>query len=155
LYYYRGDAQPGDMNGDGSRDSGALWSVARSSPPRPAPASASIPTAVPAQPTAVAIPTQTAPPPTSVPVVAPPTSRPSPSAPSSVSVSIQGFSFQPGSITVAAGGTVQWTNHDSVAHTSTGPSWNSGSISPGTSVSETFGTPGQFTYHCTIHPYMT
>jgi plastocyanin len=72
------------------------------------------------------------------------------------SVNIQNIAFNPASITVNAGDTVNWTNNDSVAHTVT--SDTSGvfnmSSAPGSTVSFTFNTPGTFAYHCNIHPNM-
>jgi len=64
--------------------------------------------------------------------------------------------FAPDSLTVSVGGTVTWTNSDSVAHTSTSDAsgWNSGSVAPGGRFSFTFPTPGTFPYHCAIHPGM-
>ncbi len=63
--------------------------------------------------------------------------------------------FSPSPVTIAAGGSVTWTNNDNTAHTSTGGSWNSGSIAPGGKFTMSFPTAGSFTYHCTIHPGMT
>ena len=63
--------------------------------------------------------------------------------------------FSPSPVTVAVGGSVTWTNNDNTAHTSTGGSWNSGSIAPGGKYTATFPTAGTFVYHCTIHPGMT
>ena len=62
--------------------------------------------------------------------------------------------YAPSPVTVAAGGSVTWTNSDSTAHTSTGPTWNSGSIAPGASYTMTFPAAGTFTYHCAFHPGM-
>jgi plastocyanin len=64
-------------------------------------------------------------------------------------------SFTPSNITVTVGGTVTWTNHDVVAHTSTSTTgaWN-GSLSPGATFSRAFPTAGTFDYRCTIHPTM-
>ncbi|HZU14027.1 MAG TPA: cupredoxin family copper-binding protein [Chloroflexota bacterium] len=74
-------------------------------------------------------------------------------------VTIRNFAFAPATLTIAAGTTVTWMNADSVAHTSTSDpgdamSWDSGSISPGSSFSLTFTQAGTFTYHCSIHPFM-
>lgn len=74
------------------------------------------------------------------------------------SVSIQNFAFAPAAITVKVGTTVTWTNHDDEAHTvffafdgSRSPILvNSANI-----YHKTFTTPGTYTYHCTIHPFMT
>ena len=72
-------------------------------------------------------------------------------------VSISGFSYSPGSVTVAVGDTVTWTNSDAQAHTATADdaSWDSGSIGNGASGTVTFSTAGTFPYHCSIHPEMT
>jgi plastocyanin len=73
------------------------------------------------------------------------------------SVSIHDFSFDPGTITIAAGTTVTWTNNDTATHTVTADdgSFDSGNIATGQTFSMTFNTPGTFTYHCAIHPNMT
>jgi plastocyanin len=83
--------------------------------------------------------------------------RARPAAQATQAVSIVNFSFQPATLTVPAGTRVTWTNNDSVAHTSTadGGAWDSGRLDPGQSFSHTFDTPGTFTYHCAIHPFMT
>ena len=72
-------------------------------------------------------------------------------------VKISNFSFQPASITVPAGGTVVWTNEDSVPHTITANdgSFDSGSIGGGSQYEHTFSQPGTYRYHCAIHPSMT
>lgn len=67
-------------------------------------------------------------------------------------VSVQEFSFGPMNLTVAAGDIVVWTFDGSIVHTTTGPSWNSGNVSPGGSYQQTFGAEGTFNYICTIHP---
>jgi len=75
-------------------------------------------------------------------------------------VSISGFAFNPGSITVAVGDTVTWANNDSVPHTATSasgvtPAFDTNNIQPGTSASVTFNQAGTFSYFCKIHPNMT
>jgi plastocyanin len=72
-------------------------------------------------------------------------------------VTIQNFSFGPGALTVSAGTTVTWTNSDSVTHTVTAMdrSFDSSNLKPGEQFSFRFDTPGTYTYHCTIHPFMT
>lgn len=74
----------------------------------------------------------------------------------SASVAIQNFSFVPPTMMVPVGATVTWTNMDSVGHTTTSDTgvWNSGALNPGASFQHTFNTPGTYTYHCMIHPYM-
>lgn len=75
-------------------------------------------------------------------------------------VTIQNMQFMPQSLDVTAGSTVTWTNRDSIAHTTTADNmsaaehWDSGILSPGQSFSKTFNTPGTYSYHCNIHPFM-
>ena len=92
----------------------------------------------------------------------------SPSTPSGTSVTgtpvsivsqsstLTNTAYAPNPISIAAGGTITWTNNDAVAHTSTGDdgSWNSGTIAPGANFSRMFPSAGTFVYHCTIHPGM-
>lgn len=72
-------------------------------------------------------------------------------------VSISGFSYSPGTVTVAVGDTVTWTNSDAQAHTATADdnSWETGTIANNNSATVTFAAAGTFAYHCTIHPEMT
>ena len=66
--------------------------------------------------------------------------------------------FTPSSITVVIGvnSTVSWINHDYSIHTVTSDQgfFNSGLLNQGDKWSHTFTTPGTYSYHCTIHPYM-
>ena len=64
--------------------------------------------------------------------------------------------YSPNPVTVAVGGTVTWTNNDSVAHTSVANNgaFSSGTIAPGGTFSMTFPSAGSFPYHCSIHPGM-
>ena len=75
----------------------------------------------------------------------------------SAAVSIVDFAFQPSSVEIATGGTVTWTNMGQAPHTVTADdgSFDSGTLSPGATFSQTFATAGTFTYHCNIHPQMT
>jgi plastocyanin len=72
-------------------------------------------------------------------------------------VMIQNFSFQPGTLTVPVGATVNWTNTDSTEHTVTSDSglFDSGALSQNGTFSHTFASAGSFTYHCAIHTNMT
>jgi YVTN family beta-propeller protein len=72
-------------------------------------------------------------------------------------ISINGMAFSNPSLTIKAGQTVTWTNNDPVAHTVTSDQglWDSGEFNRGESFSFTFKMPGQYSYHCTIHPFMT
>ena len=58
-------------------------------------------------------------------------------------------------LTVATGTTITWTNHDTIAHTTTSNvgTWNS-NLAAGASFNFTFTTPGTYPYHCTVHPNM-
>jgi len=75
--------------------------------------------------------------------------------------------FSPNPINVKVGGTVTWTNKDTIGHTvtsGTGPSdpnkgkeFDSGLstlLTPGKTFSHTFNTAGAFTYFCQVHPTM-
>ena len=75
-------------------------------------------------------------------------------------VNISGFAFKPNSLTIHVGDTVKWTNMDGATHTTTSDSgdpasWNSGPLVTNATFSFTFTTPGTYTYHCMIHPFMT
>jgi len=76
-----------------------------------------------------------------------------------VSVSIENFAFSPQTIEIAAGDTVTWTNNDSTSHTATqspsGSGFQSGTLAPGASFSQTFDTPGTYDYFCEFHANMT
>jgi plastocyanin len=74
----------------------------------------------------------------------------------SVKVEIANFEYNPDPVRVAAGGKVIWLNQDSAPHTATADdgSFDTGTIDEGKLKSETFKTPGTFTYHCEIHPQM-
>jgi plastocyanin len=78
-------------------------------------------------------------------------------AQSETAVSIVDFAFQPASIEVAVGSTVTWTNTGAATHTVTADdgAFDSGRLGSGATFSQTFATPGTFTYHCEIHPQMT
>jgi plastocyanin len=67
------------------------------------------------------------------------------------------FSFDPNSLTIKAGDTVEWTNQMTVDHTVTpdkGEFPSSGDIDPQATFSHTFSATGSVAYHCQIHPRM-
>lgn len=72
-------------------------------------------------------------------------------------VEISGFAFEKNSITIKAGDTVIWTNHDGAPHSVVADdgSYKSNSLQNDASFSHTFETPGTFTYHCGFHASMT
>lgn len=72
-------------------------------------------------------------------------------------VVIEDFSFNPPSLTVAAGTTVTFSNKDLTSHSATaddGKSFDTGLIGQNESATITFDTPGTYSYHCTPHPTM-
>ena len=78
-------------------------------------------------------------------------------APATVSVTIDNFSFTPKEITVAKGTTVIWTNHDDVPHTVVSPdkAFRSKALDTDEQFSFTFSDAGTFGYFCSVHPMMT
>ena len=72
-------------------------------------------------------------------------------------VKIDNFNFMPGDLTVAAGTTVTWVNHDDVPHTvrSTDGAIKSKALDTDDKFSMTFDKPGTYEYFCSIHPKMT
>jgi YVTN family beta-propeller protein len=69
---------------------------------------------------------------------------------------IHSMAFTDPVITVKAGESITWTNQDSIDHTVTGDDggWDSGNIGSRKSYSLTLNQPGQYNYHCSIHPFM-
>jgi plastocyanin len=73
-------------------------------------------------------------------------------------VVIDNFSFSPQTLTLSAGATVTWTNHDSMPHTVTSADnrfSKSPVLKPGQRFSNTFAAAGTYSYFCSIHPRMT
>lgn len=74
-----------------------------------------------------------------------------------VQVDIKDLAFTPAQITAPVGGTVTWTNDDTVPHTATAKDravLQSGTLEPGATFSQTFSTPGTFDYFCEFHANM-
>jgi plastocyanin len=76
---------------------------------------------------------------------------------SEVTVKIDNFSFSPATITVAAGTTVRWTNHDDIPHTVVADDkmFKSKVLDTDEQFTYTFTKPGTYSYFCSIHPKMT
>lgn len=73
-------------------------------------------------------------------------------------VSIANFKFDPANATVAAGGSLTWTNKDDAAHTVTfedASITSSGNLNKDQTFSATFPAAGTFAYKCSIHSSMT
>ncbi len=87
-----------------------------------------------------------------------PPSKPAAPAPTGgPAVAIENFNYVPADLSVPAGTTVVWTNHDDVDHTVTASnnSFSSPSVPTEAQFSYTFTTPGTYSYFCAIHPFMT
>jgi plastocyanin len=73
-------------------------------------------------------------------------------------VTIDNFSFAPSTLTVPAGTTVTWTNHDDIPHTVVSDdktTFKSHALDTDEKFSFTFVKPGTYSYFCSIHPKMT
>lgn len=72
-------------------------------------------------------------------------------------VSIENFTFEPAEITVPAGSTVAWVNHDDIPHTVTSSEklFKSPALDTDDGYTMTFDKPGTYPYFCGLHPHMT
>jgi plastocyanin len=69
----------------------------------------------------------------------------------------QEWTYAPAEVSVKVGITVVWTNTGAVAHTVTaddGQAFDSGTIDPKSTFTNTPKAAGTFAYHCTFHPWM-
>jgi len=84
-------------------------------------------------------------------------SRSADSAATPAQVSISNFAFDPPTLTVRAGATVTWVNHDDEPHTVTSltGAFGSQALDTDESFSFHFDAPGTYVYRCGIHPHMT
>jgi plastocyanin len=82
---------------------------------------------------------------------------PSGEAVRSARVEIVDFAYSPEPVTIQVGGKVTWINRDSAPHTATADdgSFDTGDLEEGKLKSQSFKTPGSFSYFCAIHPDMT
>jgi plastocyanin len=71
-------------------------------------------------------------------------------------VAIQNMRFNPPSVSVSTGDTVEWTNLMGMAHTITADNseFDSGAVGGGKTFSHVFTAAGKIPYHCQIHPSM-
>jgi plastocyanin len=69
-------------------------------------------------------------------------------------VKIDNFTFNPQQITVKAGTTVTWTNHDDIPHTVVSKTmlFKSNALDTDDKFSFTFAPPGRYEYFCSLHP---
>ena len=72
-------------------------------------------------------------------------------------IEIQKFAFAPKEITINAGTTLVWTNHDETPHTiiASDGSFVSKAMDTDDRYEHMFATAGDYNYFCTLHPYMT
>jgi plastocyanin len=74
-----------------------------------------------------------------------------------VPIDQKGMKFEPHVLAITAGDTVDFLNHDTVAHNVFSPDnegYNLGTFKPGETRTYTFKTPGVYTQLCSIHPEM-
>src|SRR3984885_12701193 len=79
-------------------------------------------------------------------------------APQTITISIDNFTFTPQTMTVKTGTTVTWTNKDDIPHgiaATNNAFTRSKALDTDDSFSFTFTTPGTFQYFCYVHPHMT
>lgn len=74
-----------------------------------------------------------------------------------VEIGIDNFAFTPQEVTVAAGTTVRWVNHDDIPHVvaEVGQNWHSGPLDTDDKYEVKLDKPGAIDYFCTLHPHMT
>jgi plastocyanin len=74
-------------------------------------------------------------------------------------VKIDNFTFDPPTLTIAAGTKVTWVNRDDVPHTATSTAkpkrFNSGTLDTDQQFSHVFTESGTYDYFCAVHPKMT
>lgn len=84
--------------------------------------------------------------------------QPQSNSATAVEVKIDNFSFSPGTLTIAPGTTVKWTNRDDIPHTVVSndkTTFKSKVLDTDDSFSFTFTKPGTYGYFCSVHPKMT
>lgn len=76
---------------------------------------------------------------------------------SQVTVDISEFDFLPRDLTIRAGTSVTWVNHDLAPHDATDVdgAWATAMLNPEEADTLTFDSPGAYEYLCSIHPAMT
>jgi plastocyanin len=78
-------------------------------------------------------------------------------APTSAAIEIDNFHYTPPTLVVAPGTTVTWKNDDDSPHSvrERDGKFKSAALDTDDTFSQTFATPGEYDYFCSIHPYMT
>lgn len=82
--------------------------------------------------------------------------RPAAAADSMVEITIDNFTFAPGTITIEPGTTVKWLNRDDIPHTVVEKSlaFRSKALDTDDSFSHQFNEVGEIDYFCSLHPHM-
>jgi plastocyanin len=62
-----------------------------------------------------------------------------------------GYRFSPSTLTIAVGDAIRAHNGDTMSHTFTGPSWDTGDMGPGAVKTLRFTKAGTFSFYCTPH----
>lgn len=70
-------------------------------------------------------------------------------------ITIENFSFNPGTLTIKQGTKITWTNKDSAPHKIKSETFNSLDLNQGDKFEFTFDKKGSFDYFCSIHPSMS
>ena len=83
-----------------------------------------------------------------------PVVRPGPAGAQDHTTEIKGLAFNPDQITIPAGDSVTWVNHDSDRHDLRGDGFESKPMANGQTFTVEFPEPAQISYHCIIHTYM-
>jgi len=78
-------------------------------------------------------------------------------APQTRQISIDNFTFSPAQLTVPAGSSVVWVNHDDVPHTvvSNDKAFASKAMDTDDKFVHVFTAAGTYRYFCSVHPHMT
>ncbi len=76
---------------------------------------------------------------------------------STTTITIDNFTFTPPVLTVPIGTVVTWVNRDDIPHTvvEKNKAFRTKALDTNDSYSFTFTTPGEFSYICGLHPFMT
>lgn len=73
-----------------------------------------------------------------------------------VLVTIDNFTFNPATVTVKPGTTVEWVNHDDIPHrvVADDDSFKSPALDTDDKYDQLFDAAGEYPYYCSIHPHM-
>jgi plastocyanin len=85
-----------------------------------------------------------------------PSQMPSPQKVADFTVKIRNFKYEPSTLTIAAGKTVQFINLDEEPHTATATdgSFDSKALDTDQTWNYTATKPGEAPYYCSVHPFM-